>query len=193
MRRPAPVARALAALAALVLPAGCGGPEVPRDRVTVVGSANFLPGPEQPYVPSLAEALLDAAGVADRVARATGNGEGMQLLCRMPDALARLAEAGGPDLREPDIVLMTRAPVPAELEICRRNGVEPRRLRLAAYLGGIPGADRSVDGIWMVWDAAQEARSRVTARVVATARAEAVRLVDGSAYGRFFRAEAAGS
>jgi hypothetical protein len=168
--------------------ASCGGGETPRDRVTILGSANFLPGPEAPFVPSLAETLVAAAGADDVVLRATGNGEGMAVLCRLPEAVNRMAQTADRGAIEPDLVLMTRAPAAAELEACRRAGIEVGRLRLATYLGGIPNAERSVDGIWMVWDRAQEDRSSVTARVIARAREDRAALIDSGPYGRYFRA-----
>jgi hypothetical protein len=174
--------------AAAAAAAGCSDPDaVPRDRVTVVGSANLLPGPDAPVSPTLADALLDAAGVADRVARATGNGEGMALLCARADEVARRQKRGERDLLAPDIVLLTRAPAPPELELCRRNGIAADQIRLARYLGGIEG-DRDIEGIWMVWDTSQAEASDATARTVAAARGQAALLVDAGPLGTYFSA-----
>lgn len=165
-------------LLALAL-AACGDPDaVPRERVTILGSANFLPGPQAASTPSLAAALIAEAGTEDWVAEPSGNGPAMQLLCRVPAALRTARAPGQADRRQPDLLLLTRAPASIERGYCADRGVEIGILKLAGYTGPPAG---ELSGIWLVWDRGQEARSDATARIVEVARRDAARLIrDGA-------------
>lgn len=176
---------------ALLLPlllAACAGDGVPRDRVTVLGSGNLLPGAETVFRPTLAETLLDRAGATDRVLRATGNGEAMALLCARPDAVAATGPAGEAALLAPDLVLLTRPPASLELELCRRNGIAVETRRLAVATAEAAAIAPDITGIWLVADRAQAERSDVTARVLTLAVTEAAALVDSGPYAGYFRA-----
>jgi hypothetical protein len=173
-------------LALGLLVAGCG--EAPELRkVTIVGSQNLLPGLDAPFAPSFAEMLVAEAEVGMWTLRVTGNGRGMALICRLPLTVTDPLQPEAAALAKPDVVLMTRPPAPPERAYCAQQSVDIGVLKLADYTG-TPGRDPELDGLWMVWDRRQEARSPETARVVDVARQQTPRLLGTSAYAGYFRA-----
>lgn len=133
-------------------------PPPPRQPdLVVIGAVAFAPAPEEfdqdnPVLPTLADLLAD--GFEDVAVRATGDGWGMAILCRMPETVARLEERGDQDLRQPDLVLLTRPPTEGEKALCEEQGVALETVPIGRYLGGLPN-DGRIEGAWIAYSAAR--------------------------------------
>ncbi|MEM9050351.1 MAG: hypothetical protein AAGC92_16745 [Pseudomonadota bacterium] len=163
---------------------GCAEVESAPDRLVLSGSVNLLPGPDAPFRPSLAELLIAKAGPDAWLARASGNAEGIALLCGRDKGRQTLEDPAQAALFDAvDAVLITRAPAEVERADCAKRSIDIAARQLARYTGA--GAF-GIEGIWIVWAPEAMRNSPALERLVDTARRDTARLLESSAYAPLF-------